>query len=85
MVDLLHGYPLFGQASLRRRKAEKRVKKRTGIWDNRRARKLFSLPIVHPVVTTFCIQILVVQVLNETVESGKFNQKNYLGKVRLLL
>ena len=34
---------------------------------------------------TFFIQILVVQVLNETVDSGKFNQKNYLGKVHLLL
>ena len=60
-------------------------KKETGGRDNGKARKLFSLPIVHPALTTFCIQILVVQVLNETVESGKFNQKNYLGKVRLLL
>ena len=85
MVDLRHGYPLFGQASLRRRKAEERVKKRTGSRDNGKAGKLFSLPIVHPVVTTFFIQILVVQVLNETVDSGKFNQKNYLVKVRLLL
>ena len=85
MVDLRHGYPLFGQASLRRRKPEKRVKKRTGGRDNGKAGKLFSLPIFHPALTTFFIQILVVQVLNETVDSEKFNQKNYLGKVRLLL
>ena len=70
---------------MRRRKAEKRVKKKTGGRDNGKAGKLFSLPIVHPALTTFFIQILDVQVLDETMDSGKFNQKNYLGKVRLLL
>ena len=83
MVDLR--VTLSSARPLRRRKAEKRVKKRTGGRDNGKAGKLFSLPIVHPALITFFIQILVVQVLNETVDSGKFNQKNYLGKVHLLL
>ena len=80
MVDLR--VTLSSARPLRCRKAEKRVKKRTGGRDNGKAGILFSLPIVHPALITFFIQILVVQVLNETV---KFNQKNYLGKVRLLL
>lgn len=65
MVDLR--VTLSSARPLRRRKAEKRVKKRTGRRDNGKAGRLFSLPIVHPALATFFIQILVVQVLNETV------------------